>query len=168
MRGNLWKSSLTGCSEVNAFTHLVQLFYSFHSDVFKKQTTIGTSVCEVTDIVAYSSKMYTQFHPNDTLECSCITNFKIFPVLHLHIMIPLGVATKRKLLNERLLQLGFQALLSQLDRRLHYTLEDVFLCTHQAAPTTDNEMLKPMPRLAHIKGEVSVRNLQGKESGWRL
>lgn len=34
--------------------------------------------------------------------------------------------------------------------------------THQAAPTTDREMAKPMPRLAHMKGEVSNRNLQVK------
>lgn len=65
--------------------------------------------------------------------------------------------------------LGFQApptlpytLKKMLDRRLQYAFETVFLGTHQAAPTTDREMLKPMPRLAHIKGEVSVRNLQGK------
>lgn len=34
--------------------------------------------------------------------------------------------------------------------------------THQAAPTTDREMARPMPRLAHMKGDVSVRNLPVK------
>lgn len=35
--------------------------------------------------------------------------------------------------------------------------------THHAAPTTDNEMDNPIPRLDHIYGEVSVRNLYIKE-----
>lgn len=35
-------------------------------------------------------------------------------------------------------------------------------CTHQAAPTTDREMARPMPRPAHMKGDVSVRNLRVK------
>lgn len=34
--------------------------------------------------------------------------------------------------------------------------------THQAAPTTDREMARPMPRPAHMKGDVSVRNLRAK------
>lgn len=34
--------------------------------------------------------------------------------------------------------------------------------THQAAPTTDREMARPMPRPAHMKGDVSVRNLPAK------
>lgn len=35
--------------------------------------------------------------------------------------------------------------------------------THHAAPTTDNEMDNPIPRLDHIYGEVSVRNLYTEE-----
>jgi len=31
--------------------------------------------------------------------------------------------------------------------------------SHHAAPTTDREMARPIPRLAHINGEVSVKNL---------
>lgn len=41
----------------------------------------------------------------------------------------------------------------------HSRLKYTPLGTHQAAPTTDREMAKPIPRLAHMKGEVSVRNL---------
>ncbi len=33
---------------------------------------------------------------------------------------------------------------------------------YHAAPTTDREMARPIPRLAHINGEVSVKNLQQK------
>lgn len=32
--------------------------------------------------------------------------------------------------------------------------------SYQAAPTTEREMAKPIPRFAHINGEVSVKNLQ--------
>lgn len=42
----------------------------------------------------------------------------------------------------------------------------LWIGTHQAAPTTDREMAKPMPRLAHMKGEVSVRNLWTKRDRW--
>ena len=31
--------------------------------------------------------------------------------------------------------------------------------TNHAAPTTDSEMLRPMPRLAHMYGDVSVKIL---------
>ena len=31
--------------------------------------------------------------------------------------------------------------------------------THQAAPTTDKEMARPLPIPAHMNGEVPVRNL---------
>lgn len=36
--------------------------------------------------------------------------------------------------------------------------------SHQAAPTTDREMARPIPRFAHIKGDVSVRNLVDKNT----
>lgn len=32
--------------------------------------------------------------------------------------------------------------------------------SYQAAPTTERDMAKPIPRFAHINGEVSVKNLQ--------
>lgn len=35
--------------------------------------------------------------------------------------------------------------------------------TYQAAPTTDSDMASPIPRLDHMKGEVSVRNLDTEE-----
>lgn len=57
----------------------------------------------------------------------------------------------------------FLYLLSALiNRRMQYAFKIVLADTHQAAPTTDREIDKPMPRLAHINGEVSVRNLQEK------
>lgn len=41
--------------------------------------------------------------------------------------------------------------------------------THQAAPTTDREMARPMPRQAHMNGDVSVRNLWAKtETEWLI
>lgn len=41
--------------------------------------------------------------------------------------------------------------------------------THQAAPTTDREMARPMPRQAHMNGDVSVRNLRAKtETKWSI
>lgn len=40
--------------------------------------------------------------------------------------------------------------------------------THQAAPTTDREIARPMPRFDHMKGEVSVRNLVWEEGRKRF
>ena len=44
----------------------------------------------------------------------------------------------------------------------------IFMCTirdtYQAAPTTDNEMDSPMPRLAHMYGSVLCRNLTQKRN----
>lgn len=37
--------------------------------------------------------------------------------------------------------------------------------THHAAPTTDREIARPMPKFDHMKGEVSVRNLVWKQGG---
>lgn len=37
--------------------------------------------------------------------------------------------------------------------------------THHAAPTTDREIARPMPRFDHMKGEVSVKNLGCRQRG---
>lgn len=140
------KKSVTGCLEVNAFTNLGHIFYYL----------FGGGSLTLQLII----QQFTHNSIQTILVCSCITNLKSFPVPHLHTMFSLGVARKRKLFKKRLLRLGFQTPLSPLNRSMHYTLKTMFLGTHQAAPTTDKEILKPMPRLAHIKGEVSVRNLQ--------
>lgn len=40
--------------------------------------------------------------------------------------------------------------------------------THHAAPTTDREIARPMPRFDHMKGEVSVKNLVWRQGGKQL
>lgn len=109
-------------------------------------------------------KRGSQLHPKDIQECSWFTNSKIFQFHMIHF-----TECFRK---EEIVLWKTSASSSTTYPALNIqntTLDCALSGTHQAAPTTDREMAKPMPRLAHMKGEVSVRNLPKKRySRWRL